>query len=59
MGEFCHAFFNGLLWQWITFNAYLLPEKSTGNFQSYFYCQRTTFSAYKPLDGWQQITFST
>jgi hypothetical protein len=27
MGEFCHAFFNGLLWQRTTFNAYLLPEK--------------------------------
>jgi hypothetical protein len=30
--EFCHAFFNGLLWQRITFNVYLLPEKSTDNF---------------------------
>jgi hypothetical protein len=28
MCEFCHDYFNGLLWQRITFNAYLLPEKS-------------------------------
>jgi hypothetical protein len=31
-GEFCHAYFKGLVWQWITFNAYLLPEKSINNF---------------------------
>jgi hypothetical protein len=36
MCEFCHAYFNGLLWQQITFNTYVLPEKSTDNLQSYF-----------------------
>jgi hypothetical protein len=28
--------FNGLLWQRITFNAYLLPEKSTETFKVTF-----------------------
>jgi hypothetical protein len=32
MGDFSHALFTGLLWQRTTFNAYLLPEKSTDNF---------------------------
>jgi len=32
MCEFCHDYFNGLLWQRITFNAYLLLEKSTDIF---------------------------
>jgi hypothetical protein len=36
IGEFCPAFFNGLLWQRITFNAYLLPEKSTETFKVIF-----------------------
>jgi uncharacterized protein YjaG (DUF416 family) len=48
MCEFCHAYLNGLVWQRITFNAYLLPEKLKDNFKSYFGCQRTTFSAYNP-----------
>jgi hypothetical protein len=30
--NFAMLVFNGLLWQWTTFNAYLLPEKSTDNF---------------------------
>jgi hypothetical protein len=28
----CHGSFNGLPWQQITLNAYLLPKKSTDNF---------------------------
>jgi hypothetical protein len=58
MGELCHAFLNRLLLQRTTFNANLLPEKSRDNFYSYFYCQRTTFSPFKPLDSLHQINFS-
>jgi hypothetical protein len=36
MGEFCPAFFNGLLWQRITFNAYLLPENQRITFKVIF-----------------------
>jgi hypothetical protein len=34
--EFGHAYFNGLLWQQLTFKAYLLPEKSSENFEDTF-----------------------
>ncbi len=32
MCEFCRAYFNSIVWQRITFNAYLSPEKPTNNF---------------------------
>jgi hypothetical protein len=53
---FNRLIFNGPFSQWVTFNAYLLPEKSMDNFKSYFCCQWTTFSGYIQ-DGRQQITF--
>jgi hypothetical protein len=46
MCEFCHADYNGPLWQQISFIAYLLPEKSTDNFKGCFCCYQATFSPY-------------
>jgi hypothetical protein len=53
---FNRLIFNGLLWQWVTFNAYLLPEKSMDNFKSYFCYQWTTFSGY--IQSWAQLPLS-
>jgi hypothetical protein len=46
MCEFCHAYFNGLLWLLTTVNFYLWPEKSTDNSQNYFSRRPPTFCIY-------------
>jgi hypothetical protein len=45
MSEFCLAYFKGLLWQRITFNAFLLSEKSRITFKFYLWLLNGQLSA--------------
>jgi hypothetical protein len=57
MCEFFHTYYDRLLWQRMTFNVYLLSEKSTDNLENYYGCQQQHSS---PIIGrlLERITFS-